>query len=109
MSKEKTRIQINCADGDTDDVTCDAVYGCSMEEDEKGGLRCKSFFTGRINTMKVPVPMGSSVCLVVEQMSQGNKNLEFFLLRAVHDVIMRRLDSLVSEIKEDGGSEYGGN
>lgn len=109
MNKEKTRIQIYCADGDTDDVTCDAVYGCSMEEDEKGGIHCKNFFTGRINIMKVPVPIGSGICLVVEQMSQGDKNLESLLLRTVHNVIMRRLDSLASEIKENGGSEYGGN
>lgn len=104
MNKESVKINITCAGGRVEEVESDAIYGCAVTEDnEKGGIACKSFFTGLFNPVKMGVPMGSSVALVTEKMCEGNAELEYFVLNQAIGVLAARLEELT------GGNNNGGN
>lgn len=82
MNKENVTVSITCANGNVQEVQSDAVYGCAVTEDEKGGIACKSFFTGLFNPVKMGVPMGSSVALVQKRCAKEIQSLNIlFLIR----------------------------
>lgn len=103
MNKENVTVSITCTSGNVQEVQSDAVYGCAVIEDEKGGVACRSFFTGLFNPVKMGVPMGSSVALVTEKMCEGNTELEYFVLNQAIGVLAARLEELT------GGNNNGGN
>ena len=104
MNKESVKVNITCAGGRVEEVQSDAVYGCAVTEDtEKGGIACRSFFTGRFNPVRMGVPMGSSVALVTKEMCGGNAELEYFVLNKTICVLLARLEELT------GGNSHGGN
>lgn len=104
MSKENVTVSITCVNGNVQEVQSDAVYGCAVTEDnEKGGIACRSFFTGRFNPVRMGVPMGSSVALVTEKMCGGNAELEYFVLNQAIGVLAARLEEIT------GGNSHGGN
>lgn len=103
MNKENVTVSITCADGDVQEVQSDAVYGCAVTEDEKGGIDCKSFFTGLFNPVRMGVPMGSSVALVTKEMCEGNTELEYIVLNQAIGVLATRLEEIT------GGNSHGGN
>ena len=103
MNKENVTVSITCANGNVREVQSDAVYGCAVTEDEKGGIACRSFFTGLFNPVKMGVPMGSSVALVTKEMCGGNAELEYFVLNKTICVLLARLEELT------GGNNHGGN
>lgn len=103
MNKESVKINITCAGGRVEEVQSDAVYGCAVTEDEKGGIAYKSFFTGLCNPVKMGVPMGSSVALVTEKMCEGNTELEYIVLNQAIGVLATRLEEIT------GGNSHGGN
>lgn len=103
MSKENVAVNITCANGNVREVQSDAVYGCAVTEDEKGGIACQSFFTGLFNPVKMGVPMGSSVALVTKNICEGNAELEYIILNQAIDVLAARLEELT------GGNNHGGN
>ena len=103
MNKENVTVSITCANGNVQEVQSDAVYGCAVTEDEKGGIACKSFFNGLFNPVKMGVPMGSSVALVTEKMCEGNTELEYLVLNQAIGVLVTRLEEIT------GGNNNGGN
>lgn len=104
MNKESVKVNITCANGRVEEVESDTIYGCAVTEDnEKGGIVCRSFFTGRFNPVRMGVPMGSSVALVTEKMCEGNTELECIVLNQVIGVLVTRLEELI------GGNSHGGN
>ena len=103
MNKENVTVSITCANGNVREVQSDAVSGCAVTEDEKGGIACRSFFTGLFNPVKMGVPMGSSVALVTKEMCGGNAELEYFVLNKTICVLLARLEELT------GGNNHGGN
>lgn len=103
MNKENVAVSITCANGNVQEVQSDAVYGCAVTEDEKGGIACKSFFTGLFNPVKMGVPMGSSVVLVTKEMCAGNTELEYHVLQIAASMITTRMAELT------GGNSHGGN
>ena len=103
MNKENVTVTITCANGNVHEVQSDAVYGCAVTEDEKGGIAYKSFFIGLFNPVKMGVPMGSSVALVTEKICEGDTELEYFVLNQAIGVLATRLEEIT------GGNSHGGN
>lgn len=77
--------------------------GYGTEDGEKGGIACRSFFTGRFNPVRMGVPMGSSVALVTKEMCEGNTELEYIVLNQTIGVLATRLEEIT------GGNSHGGN
>lgn len=42
MNKENVTVSITCANGNVQEMQSDAVYGCAVTEDEKGGVACRN-------------------------------------------------------------------
>ena len=42
MNKENVTVSITCANGNAQGMQSDAVYGCAVTEDEKGGVACRN-------------------------------------------------------------------
>lgn len=103
MNKESVKVSITCAGGRVEEVESDAIYGCAVTEDEKGGVACRSFFTGYFNPIKMGPPMGSSVVLVTKEMCDGNAELEYHVLQMAASMITTRIAELT------GGNSHGGN
>lgn len=104
MNKESVKINVTCANGRVEEVESDAIYGCAVTEDnEKGGIACRSFFTGRFNPVRMGIPMGSSVALVIEKMCEGDTELEYIVLSRAIGVLVTRLEEIT------GGNNHGGN
>lgn len=103
MNKESVKVNITCAGGRVEEAESDAIYGCAVTEDEKGGVACRSFFTGCVHPIKMGVPMGSSIVLVTKEMCEGNTGLEYHVLQMAASVITTRMAELT------GGNDHGGN
>jgi hypothetical protein len=103
MNKESVKVNITCAGGRVEEVESDAIYGCAVTEDEKGGVACRSFFTGCFNPIKMGPPMGTSVVLVTKEMCAGNTELEYHVLQIAASMITTRMAELA------GGNSHGGN
>lgn len=112
-SKNKVKVSITDLTEKTTDMEGDCVYGCIMERVTGGngdGTNCRSFLVGGngIPVIYTSEPMSASILLVMEQLSGGDKELEFALIRDVEETVSKRKLEILSELYE-GGSKDGGN
>lgn len=109
----RTKILITSTEGKTTEMESDVIYGCAMNRTEKEdgtkGVSCQSFLVGGrgIPVIHMAEPMGASVSLIIEQVAEGNTELELAMLEIVHEGIARRANELLQ--KRKGGCAHAWN
>lgn len=105
----KVKIEITQPNGESMVQECDAAYGCCMTRvmgEEGPGISCMSYLTGEgIPVMHAAESMAASVVKVIEKLTVGNPDLEKFMLSAINENIIRRMEQICPE----KGEEYAGN
>lgn len=105
----KTKIEITQSNGESMVQECDAAYGCCMTRvmgEEGLGISCMSYLTGEgIPVMHAAESMAASIVKVIEKLTEGNPDLEKFMLSVINENIIRRMEQICPE----KGEEYAGN
>lgn len=109
----KAKISITSTEGTVTALETDVLYGCAINRTEKEdgtkGVSCQSFLVGGrgIPVICMAEPMGASVSLVIEQVAEGDTELELAMLKIVHDEIAHRANDLIR--KKKGGCAHAWN